>query len=296
MVVTVLFDIQFQHYFKLFSRCSWEKKGNRENLSVWWIIIMPWSRGHIKWKKQYQTYIICCYKWWSMLPLLYHIQEICMLLCIEIIALVHSVIVMVCILISNSNYLSHDFAYTIRLILIVTYHVLELFTSKNLEPKFTLDFYISKAWRKWTRKGFDALDIIIQCDIILWFHFISWAYPIGSTNDWVIFSIDIQQASSLISNLQEQEAILKQCIEQLESVDAARITLINHLKEALSEQVLSTFLIIFQILFLKAYYLFLEKGNQPRPLHRLMHMDFIILLHSTTVYYKHSFIFFFAFL
>jgi len=47
---------------------------------------------------------------------------------------------------------------------------------------------------------------------------------------------DIQQAPSLISNLQEQEAILKQCIEQLESVDTARITLINHLKEALSEQ------------------------------------------------------------
>ncbi|XP_051186013.1 uncharacterized protein [Lolium perenne] len=47
---------------------------------------------------------------------------------------------------------------------------------------------------------------------------------------------DIQQASSLISKLQEQEADLKQCIEQLESVDAARITLINHLKEALSEQ------------------------------------------------------------
>ncbi|KAM3256002.1 hypothetical protein ACQJBY_048890 [Aegilops geniculata] len=45
-----------------------------------------------------------------------------------------------------------------------------------------------------------------------------------------------QQASSLISNLQEQEAILKQCIEQLESVDAARITLISNLKEALSEE------------------------------------------------------------
>ncbi|CAM0950387.1 unnamed protein product [Alopecurus aequalis] len=47
---------------------------------------------------------------------------------------------------------------------------------------------------------------------------------------------DIQQAPSLVSNLQEQEAILKQCIEQLESVDAARIILISHLKEALSEQ------------------------------------------------------------
>jgi len=40
----------------------------------------------------------------------------------------------------------------------------------------------------------------------------------------------------LISDLQEQEMTLKQCIEQLESVDAARISLINQLKEALSEQ------------------------------------------------------------
>ncbi|KAK3119645.1 hypothetical protein QOZ80_9AG0673260 [Eleusine coracana subsp. coracana] len=46
----------------------------------------------------------------------------------------------------------------------------------------------------------------------------------------------IQQGSSLISNLQEQETILKQCIEQLESVDSVRAILINQLREALSEQ------------------------------------------------------------
>ncbi|KAG8093519.1 hypothetical protein GUJ93_ZPchr0012g21289 [Zizania palustris] len=46
----------------------------------------------------------------------------------------------------------------------------------------------------------------------------------------------IQPASSWISGLQGQEAILKECIEQLESVDAARITLISRLKEALTEQ------------------------------------------------------------
>ncbi|KAL5204107.1 hypothetical protein ABZP36_008978 [Zizania latifolia] len=46
----------------------------------------------------------------------------------------------------------------------------------------------------------------------------------------------IQSALSWISDLQGQEAILKQCIEQLESVDRARITLINKLKEALTEQ------------------------------------------------------------
>nr|CAB3462941.1 unnamed protein product [Digitaria exilis] len=46
-----------------------------------------------------------------------------------------------------------------------------------------------------------------------------------------------QPASKLISDLQEQEMNLKQCIGQLESVDVARTTLINQLKEALSEQV-----------------------------------------------------------
>ncbi|VAH92892.1 unnamed protein product [Triticum turgidum subsp. durum] len=46
----------------------------------------------------------------------------------------------------------------------------------------------------------------------------------------------IPQASSLVSDLQEQEAVLKKCIEQLESVDTARINLINQLKVALSEQ------------------------------------------------------------
>ncbi|PUZ62814.1 hypothetical protein GQ55_3G016800 [Panicum hallii var. hallii] len=45
-----------------------------------------------------------------------------------------------------------------------------------------------------------------------------------------------QPTSTLISDLQEQEMTLKQCIEQLESVDTARISLINQLKEALSEQ------------------------------------------------------------
>ncbi|KAF8706432.1 hypothetical protein HU200_030703 [Digitaria exilis] len=45
-----------------------------------------------------------------------------------------------------------------------------------------------------------------------------------------------QPASTLISDLQEQEMTLKQYIGQLESVDVARTTLINQLKEALSEQ------------------------------------------------------------
>uniref|UniRef100_A0A804NIY3 CID domain-containing protein n=1 Tax=Zea mays TaxID=4577 RepID=A0A804NIY3_MAIZE len=49
-----------------------------------------------------------------------------------------------------------------------------------------------------------------------------------------------QPASTMISDLPEQETILKQCIAQLESVYVVRILLINQLKEALVEQVLST--------------------------------------------------------
>jgi len=50
----------------------------------------------------------------------------------------------------------------------------------------------------------------------------------------------------MISDLQEQETILKQCISQLESVDVARISLINQLKEALIEQVLCTLSLSFK--------------------------------------------------
>ncbi|ONM42201.1 ENTH/VHS family protein [Zea mays] len=45
-----------------------------------------------------------------------------------------------------------------------------------------------------------------------------------------------QPASTMISDLPEQETILKQCIAQLESVYVVRILLINQLKEALVEQ------------------------------------------------------------
>lgn len=47
-----------------------------------------------------------------------------------------------------------------------------------------------------------------------------------------------QQGSPLINDLQEQETILRQCTEQLESVELARSSLIALLKEALKEQVL----------------------------------------------------------
>ncbi len=66
----------------------------------------------------------------------------------------------------------------------------------------------------------------------------------------LFYFIGIQQGSSLISDLQGQETVLKQCIEQLESVNMARITLINKLREALGEQVLSTFYIFFQMFYL----------------------------------------------
>lgn len=47
-----------------------------------------------------------------------------------------------------------------------------------------------------------------------------------------------QQESTFIDNLQEQEIVLKQCIEQLEIAKATRATLITQLMEAIKEQVL----------------------------------------------------------
>lgn len=46
----------------------------------------------------------------------------------------------------------------------------------------------------------------------------------------------IQQGSPLLNEVEEQETILKQCVEQLVSVEATRAVLISNLKEALQEQ------------------------------------------------------------
>uniref|UniRef100_A0A0E0RD70 CID domain-containing protein n=1 Tax=Oryza rufipogon TaxID=4529 RepID=A0A0E0RD70_ORYRU len=62
----------------------------------------------------------------------------------------------------------------------------------------------------------------------------------------------IQQGSSLISDLQGQETVLKQCIEQLESVNMARITLINKLRKALGEQEAKSELLRNQLLVARA--------------------------------------------
>ena len=42
---------------------------------------------------------------------------------------------------------------------------------------------------------------------------------------------------TLSKELEEDENILKQCIEKLKSVEASRVALVSHLKEALHEQV-----------------------------------------------------------
>lgn len=45
------------------------------------------------------------------------------------------------------------------------------------------------------------------------------------------------QGSPLTNELQKQETILKQCIDQLRSVESTRASLIAYLKEGLDEQV-----------------------------------------------------------
>jgi hypothetical protein len=70
----------------------------------------------------------------------------------------------------------------------------------------------------------------------------------------------------LITDLEEQEAILKKCIEQLESVDMARINLINQLKVALNEQVSSSFFLLSSKCFTLMVYYFAYGGNTLHPI------------------------------
>lgn len=45
------------------------------------------------------------------------------------------------------------------------------------------------------------------------------------------------QGSHLVNDIQEQETILQQCINQLESAEGTRSALVSQLKDALGEQV-----------------------------------------------------------
>lgn len=59
---------------------------------------------------------------------------------------------------------------------------------------------------------------------------------------------------TLSKDLEEEENILKQCIEKLKSVEASRVALVSQLKEALHEQVpdhTATFLMSNEFLIIK---------------------------------------------
>ncbi|XP_072993773.1 uncharacterized protein [Typha latifolia] len=61
-----------------------------------------------------------------------------------------------------------------------------------------------------------------------------------------------QQGSQLIIDLREQESNLKQCVQQLESVEATRVALVDQLKEALKEQELKLEFVRIQLQVAKA--------------------------------------------
>ena len=61
---------------------------------------------------------------------------------------------------------------------------------------------------------------------------------------WIVFiacflcsSAKDPKRKTLSKELEEEENILKQCIEKLKSVEASRVALVSQLKEALNEQV-----------------------------------------------------------
>ena len=52
-----------------------------------------------------------------------------------------------------------------------------------------------------------------------------------------LFSVKDPKRKVLAKELEEEENILKQCIEKLKSIEASRLALVAQLKEALNEQV-----------------------------------------------------------
>lgn len=52
-----------------------------------------------------------------------------------------------------------------------------------------------------------------------------------------MFSVNDPKRKTLAKELEEEENVLKQCIEKLKSIEASRIALVSNLREALNEQV-----------------------------------------------------------
>ena len=64
-----------------------------------------------------------------------------------------------------------------------------------------------------------------------------------------LFSAKDPKRNTLAKELEEEENVLKQCIEKLKLVEASRVALVSQLKEALHEQVSYTLVFnIFSIL------------------------------------------------
>ena len=64
----------------------------------------------------------------------------------------------------------------------------------------------------------------------------------------LFFSAKDPKRKTLAKGLEEEENLLKQCIEKLKLVEASRVALVSQLKEALHEQV------CYHILLLKLFY------------------------------------------
>lgn len=58
-----------------------------------------------------------------------------------------------------------------------------------------------------------------------------------------------QQGSGFLDELQEHEHLLDQCIGELESAEATRVSLVSQLKEALQDQVYKLPLVLFYLKF-----------------------------------------------
>ena len=98
--------------------------------------------------------------------------------------------------------------------------------------------------------------VLTNCWILTTFSYGLYVQPLHFTHKiiWFQFLYDDTcpqsgnlQGSPLTNELQEQETILKQCIDQLRNVEATRASLIAHLKEGLQEQVPNLTYIMFTL-------------------------------------------------
>lgn len=98
-----------------------------------------------------------------------------------------------------------------------------------------------------------SVVISCSCCMMLW---IKWrlskldVYYISNICETLILIFNLSSGnlgSDVVDNIQKQENTIQQCINQLEKIEAIRVALVSQLREALEDQVWSSFFQIFSL-------------------------------------------------